>query len=109
MLVLVLVTSCHGSSWLVTGQLGPALVEEVLHVLATFTDRRIIFVENLAILKDHTDIFLEFIFSLVYSIVEFLPDGGDVHGNPDDFLVSWKLLGVDRGQEGPGVLVTTKF
>ena len=45
----------------------------------------------------------------LHSIIEFLPDGGDVHGNPDDFLVSWKLLGVNWGQEGPGVFMTTKF
>ena len=67
-------------------------------------------------MKDQIDVILKLISALVsvkemsllkmfklqflrdlHPIVEFLPDGGDVHGDTDDFLVSRELLGVDRG------------
>ena len=51
---------------------------------------------------------LQFIGDL-HPIVEFLPDGRDVHGDSDDFLVSRELFGVDRCQEGPGVLVAAEL
>ena len=51
---------------------------------------------------------LQFIGDL-HPIIEFLPDGRDVHGDADDFLVSRELFGVDRRQEGPGVLVAAEL
>ena len=79
-------------------------------------------------MKDQIDIILELIPAFVsakempltemfnlqfmrdlHSIIKFLPDGRDVHGDADDFLVSRELFGVDRGQERPGVLVAAKL
>ena len=36
-------------------------MEECFHVSSTFPDRRIVFIENLTILENHTNIFFEFI------------------------------------------------
>jgi hypothetical protein len=45
----------------------------------------------------------------LHSIVELLSDGGDVHGRLDDLLVGGELLGVDRVEEGPGLLMTPQL
>jgi len=80
-----------------TGQVRPSFLEESFHIPSTFTHWRIIFIKDLAVLKDQIDVILKLISAFVYPIVEFLPDGRDVHGDADDFLVSRELLGVDRG------------
>ena len=41
----------------------------------------------------------------LHSFVEFLFDGGDVHGVLDDLLVGGELFGVDGVDEGPGLVV----
>ena len=45
----------------------------------------------------------------LHPITELFPDGGDVHGDADDFLVCRELFGVDGSEEGPGVLVATEL
>ena len=45
----------------------------------------------------------------LHSIIELLSDGRNVHGNLDNLLVCWELLGVDWSQERPGVLVTRQL
>ena len=45
----------------------------------------------------------------LHPVTELFPDGGDVHGDADDFLVCRELFGVDGSEEGPGVLVAAQL
>ena len=45
----------------------------------------------------------------LHSVTELFPDGVDVHGDADDFLVCRELFGVDGSEEGPGVLVAAEL
>lgn len=94
------------SSLSIARQVGPTFLEEGLHVPTAFSDGTVVFIKYLAVLEDHVNIILELILAFVNSVIEFLPDCGNVHGDLDDFLVSRELLGVDRSQERPGVFMT---
>ena len=45
----------------------------------------------------------------LHPVIELLSYRGDVHWGLDDLLVCRELLGVDRGEERPGFIVTSKL
>jgi len=103
-------------SWIVAAilvpshdQFRPSLVEEDPHVVAGLAHRAVVFVEDLAVVEHQVHVFAELLSQLVHPVIELLSYRGDVHRGLDDLLVCRELLGVDRGEERPGFVVTTKL
>lgn len=91
------------------GELFPAALKEVAHVVTSLAHRGIVLIERLAVVEDQPHVQGKVVLALVLVGLQLGAHCADVHGFLDKLAVRGKLLRVHRKQEGPSILVLLKF
>lgn len=87
------------------GELFPAALEEVAHVVTCLAHRGIVLIERLAVVEDQPHVQGKLILALVLVRLQLGAHCADVHGLLDELAVGGELLRVHRKQEWPSILV----